>query len=91
VQAPATGTFYFRTVSDDGVRLWVNGVQRINNWTDHGAATNTSAAITLSGGQWYNVTLEYYERRGKAVMQFQWRTPSTTTYAAIPPAQLSPQ
>jgi hypothetical protein len=91
VQAPVNGNYYFRTVSDDGVRLWVNGVQRINNWTDHGATTNTSAAITLSGGQWYNVTLEYYERRGKAVMQLQWRTPGTTTYAAIPPAQLSPQ
>jgi hypothetical protein len=91
VQAPVTGTYYFRTISDDGVRLWVNETRRINNWTDHGATTNTSAAVTLTGGQWYTVTLEYYERRGKAVMQLQWRTPGTTSYGAIPLAQLSPQ
>ena len=44
VQAPVTGTYRFSTVSDDGIRLWVNGQQVINNWTDHAATTNTSAA-----------------------------------------------
>ena len=38
------GHYRFSTVSDDGIRLWVNGQQVINNWTDHAAATNTSAA-----------------------------------------------
>jgi len=31
-------TFY--TYSDDGVRLWVNNILIINNWTDHGATEN---------------------------------------------------
>ena len=30
-----TRTYTFYTQSDDGVRLWVNGVQVVNNWTDH--------------------------------------------------------
>ena len=50
VEAPVTGTYRFTTVSDDGVRLWVNGVQVINNWTDHSSTTNTSAAISLTAG-----------------------------------------
>ena len=53
VQAPVTGTYRFSTVSDDGIRLWVNGQQVINNWTDHASTTNTSAAISLTAGVKY--------------------------------------
>ena len=65
VQAPVTGTYRFSTVSDDGIRLWVNGQQVINNWTDHASTTNTSAAISLTAGVKYTVTLEYYEKGGE--------------------------
>jgi hypothetical protein len=72
VQAPVTGTYRFSTVSDDGIRLWVNGQQIINNWTDHAATTNTSAAVSLTAGVKYSVTLEYYEKGGSAVAKLQW-------------------
>jgi hypothetical protein len=72
VQAPVTGTYRFSTVSDDGIRLWINGQQVINNWTDHASTTNTSAAITLSAGVKYSLTLEYYEKGGSAVARLQW-------------------
>ena len=44
-QAPVTGTYRFTAVSDDGIRLWVSGVQVINNWTDRASTTNTSNGI----------------------------------------------
>ena len=75
VQAPVSGTYRFTTVSDDGIRLWVNGVQVINNWTDHSSTTNTSNAITLTAGQRYTITLEYYERTGSATARLQWTYP----------------
>jgi len=72
VQAPVTGTYRFSTVSDDGIRLWVNGQQVINNWTDHASTTNTSAAISLTAGVRYTITLEYYEKAGSAIAKLQW-------------------
>ena len=72
VQAPVTGTYRFSTVSDDGIRLWVNGQQVINNWTDHASTTNTSAAISLTAGVKYTITLEYYEKGGSAIAKLQW-------------------
>jgi PA14 domain-containing protein/K319-like protein len=72
VQAPVTGTYRFSTVSDDGIRLWVNGQLVINNWTDHAPTTNTSAAISLTAGVKYTVTLEYYEKGGGATAKLQW-------------------
>ena len=55
-----SGTYTFYTTSDDGVRLWVNGQQVINNWTNH-APTENSGTISLSAGQRYSIRLEYYE------------------------------
>ena len=88
VLAATTGTYRFQTVSDDGVRLWVNGTQVINNWTDHGTTTNTSGTISLVAGQRYAIRLEYYEHTGGATMQLRWQPPNTTSYVAIPAASL---
>jgi YVTN family beta-propeller protein len=88
VAAPTTGSYRFRTQSDDGVRVWVNGVQIISNWSDHSAATNTSAAVNLVAGQRYAVRVEYYEKGGSAVMRLQWLAPGTSSYVAVPPARL---
>jgi hypothetical protein len=42
------------------VRLNVNGVEIINNWTPH-AATNDNGSITLVANQKYDITLQYFE------------------------------
>ncbi|HSC01321.1 MAG TPA: PA14 domain-containing protein, partial [Burkholderiaceae bacterium] len=90
VLAPITGAYRFQTQSDDGVRVWVNGVQLINNWKDHSATTNTSPTINLVGGQRYSVKVEYYEKGGSAVMRLRWLTPGTSSYVAVPPTSLFP-
>jgi hypothetical protein len=87
VQAPVSGSFRFSTVSDDGIRLWINGQQVINNWTDHSSTTNTSAAITLTAGVKYTVTLEYYEKGGDATAKLQWSYPGQATQI-IPQSRL---
>ncbi|MBM4208550.1 MAG: hypothetical protein FJ190_11270 [Gammaproteobacteria bacterium] len=84
-----SGNYTFRTQSDDGVRLYVNGVLRINNWTDHTLTTNTSASINLTAGTKYNIVMEFYEKGGDATARLQWRVPGTTSYVVIPSAQLS--
>jgi len=87
VEAPVSGNYRFTTVSSDGIRLWVNGQLVINNWTDHGTTTNTSASIALTAGVRYTVTLEYYERTGSAIARLQWSYPNQATQA-IPASRL---
>jgi YVTN family beta-propeller protein len=89
VTIPTTGSYRFRTNSDDGVRLWVGGTQRINNWTDHAPVENTSGALSFTAGQRVSITLEYYENGGGAVMQLRWLTPGATSYVAIPASRLN--
>jgi MSHA biogenesis protein MshQ len=90
ILAGTSGAYRFQTQSDDGVRVWVNGVQLINNWSDHSASTNTSATINLIAGQRYVIKVEYYEKGGSAVMRLRWLPPGTSTYVAVPRANLFP-
>jgi hypothetical protein len=75
VEAPTTATYTFYTQTDDGVRLWVNNEQLIDNWTDH-SNTQDSGSIRLTAGQRYDIQLEYYENGGDAVCQLLWSTPT---------------
>ena len=89
VEAPISGNYTFSTVSDDGVRLWVNNVLVIDNWTDHGTTTNNSNLISLAAGSRYPLRMEYYEKGGVAVARLQWSYPGQTRHA-IPANQLYP-
>lgn len=88
VEAPVTGTYQFQTVSDDGVRLTVNGTQLINNWTPHSPTTDTSTDIALVAGTKYQAVMEYFERRGSATAKLLWKTPGQTAFVAIPANRL---
>ncbi|MBL8330296.1 MAG: discoidin domain-containing protein [Rubrivivax sp.] len=85
---PTTGSYRFATVSDDGVRLWVNGQQLVNNWTVHAPTTNISTAVSLTAGQRVTVTMEYFEQGGGAMARLLWLPPGTSEYRAIPAGSL---
>jgi YVTN family beta-propeller protein len=87
---PTSGKYSFQTASDDGVRLWIDGVQLVNNWTDHGLTTNTTGAVSLSAGQRVSVRMEYYDRTGGSTARLRWQPPRTSGYVAVPATNLSP-
>jgi PKD repeat protein len=68
-------TYTFYTLSDEGVRLWVNGQLLINNWANH-FVKEDSATITLHANLRYDLQLEYHERLGAAVMKLFWSSAS---------------
>jgi hypothetical protein len=88
LQADYSETYTFYTNSDDGVRLWINNVLLIDNWTDHAPAEN-SATMALTAGQSYSIKMEYYENSGGAVAQLLWSCASSPK-AIIPKSQLYP-
>ncbi|HMJ13657.1 MAG TPA: DUF4082 domain-containing protein, partial [Polyangiaceae bacterium] len=81
-------SYTFSSVSDDGVRLWVNGQQIIDNWTLHAPTTN-SGSITLTQGQAYDLKLEYFENTGGATLQLFWQS-TRQAREIVPQAQLTP-
>lgn len=76
VIVPAAGSWTFQTQSDEGVRLWVDGVLLINNWTAHTLTTNTTT-VTLTADRAHDIRIEYYEGSGSATMKLLWPGPGT--------------
>ncbi len=87
VEAAFTETYIFYTNSNDGVRLWVDGQQLVDNWTDH-ENTENSGNIDLAAGQTYSVVMEYYDNDGVAVAELRWSSPRTPK-DFVPQAALS--
>jgi len=89
VSAQFTETYTFYTVTDDGLRLWVDGKLIIENWTLHGD-TEDKGTIDLVAGRSYSVVLEYFENTSGATARLGWESPHTTkqiipTYLLWPP------
>ena len=68
-------TYTFTTRSDDGVRLWVDDKQIIDNWTIH-APQDDTGTISLQAGKLYKIKLEYYEYAGGAQIELYWASSS---------------
>jgi glucose/arabinose dehydrogenase len=64
------------TSSDDGIRVKLNGVTVINNFTDHAPTQNTYTTNVLSAGTSYPIQIECYERTGGAVAKLSWTCPT---------------
>ncbi len=62
------GRYVVKTMSDDGVRVWVDGKVAIDNWTWHGP-TEDRATVELSEGK-HAVRVEHFEQEGWAVLSF---------------------
>lgn len=70
VQDFTEGSYYFETISDDGVRVYLDDQLIIDSWTDHGAKVD-SVTIFVVGGQ-HTITVEYYENGWDAVIKFNY-------------------
>lgn len=89
VQPKSTGPWTFITDSNDGVRLWVNDVMVIDNFTDHGLTTDTGTPINLVADQWYSLKLEYYQAGGTATIRLHWQAAGVAK-ELLPKENLSP-
>jgi hypothetical protein len=75
-----SGNYLFTTVTDDGVRLWIDGRLLIDAWRPMRGAR--SAAVSLEQGT-HEVRMEYFERGGAATARLTWQRigQSASTYA----------
>jgi len=76
ISPPESGQYTFRTVTDDGVRLWIADELVIDNWTAHSPQLDTSKRIALEAGKTYSIKLDFFEAYGGAIVRLFWTTPS---------------
>lgn len=64
------GSFTFNARSDDGTRIYIDGVLVLENWFDQGATTR-SGTVNLAAGE-HKIEFWYYEYLGGEFMEFTW-------------------
>ncbi len=75
ILAEFTEIYTFRTHSDDGIRLKINGETVIDEYFDHGPTSHTGT-LAMVAGQKVDIDIVYYENTGQAVAQLYWSSPS---------------
>ncbi len=70
-----TETYTISVAADDGVRVWVDGVQVINDWRARGHRT-LSAAVALTAGHAHAIRVEKSDISGAAGATLLWSSAS---------------
>ena len=63
------GTWELQTLSDDGVRVSVDGKPVIENWAWHGPTRN-SGKLELEADKTVEIVVEHFQIDGYAVLEF---------------------
>lgn len=64
------GTYTFTTISDDGVRVYVDNELVIDEWNNHSSTTHTGQKVMTAG--LHTIRVEYYEKWVDAVAKFSY-------------------
>lgn len=82
------GVYRFHVKSDDGIRLSVDGVSRLDRWFDNRGAEQT-VDIPLAAGV-HKLRVDYYENWGNASVKVWWEQVSTNLDTPPTPAPAAP-
>ena len=63
--------YVFTARSDDGMRVWIDGVQKLDEWHNQSPTTYTFEQSMTFGS--HDIVVEYYEDAGNAVAEFSWQ------------------
>ncbi len=88
VQFPVAGTYTLRVVSDDGIRVRINGQLVIDRWAGAGNTTFTLAPMNANVGNRVAIEIEHYDGSGDSTVKLRWQAPGSAYWYDIPAAQL---
>jgi alpha-D-xyloside xylohydrolase len=75
VRSREAGKYEFEVISDDGVNLWVDNRQLMDEMYPAGRQINIGE-IVLGADRWYDIKLEYQQIDAGVEVRLTWRTPA---------------
>lgn len=71
-----SGTYEFVVTADDGFKLYIDNSLILDQWNDQAATTHTAEKVMTAGN--HTMRVEYYEKRGDAVVKFSYTKKDVT-------------
>ncbi|MET3987769.1 PA14 domain-containing protein [Streptomyces sp. PvR034] len=92
IQLPTTGDYRLGLTAVDGVRLWVDDVLTVDNWSDKPTTTSAGTYTNTTAGSWHRIRVDYYNRSGTTgALTLTWAPPGTPTPTPVPGTNLAPR
>jgi pimeloyl-ACP methyl ester carboxylesterase len=71
-EAPISGTYNLNVRSDDGTRVWIDGVQRISDWDYYPPKDHNFQEFFFNAGERRNIRIEWKQGGGGYEAKFKW-------------------
>jgi hypothetical protein len=83
-----TGTYRFKALSNDGIRVWVADRLVVDDGEWHSSGDRFSTPETMENPQagWAAMRLRYFQRKGTATLKLLWQPPGSDDFSVIPAA-----
>jgi len=76
IEALQAGEYTLLASADDGVRLWIDDQQVIDEWNTQ-AVTTFSAKMNFAAGSRHRIRMEYFQGSGGAAVRLAWQLPQS--------------
>ncbi len=85
IEIPATREYTFNLLTDDGVRMSINGESYLRDraWKDQGSTSYSFRTPVLTAGK-VPISVEYYDQGGAKELRLNWDWPAARIMAPIP-------
>ena len=80
------GTYQFKAMSNDGIRVVVNSEMVVLDPTVHKDRFSKIGEVTVMEPGWYPLTVKYFQRKGTARLELHWQTPGSNSFSIVPAA-----
>ena len=78
------GVYDMQALSNDGIVMSIAGNIAISDPEQHSDRLSNIAHITIDKPGWYQVDIDYFQRKGTAALQLLWKVPGADTFVPVP-------
>jgi PA14 domain-containing protein len=78
------GKYLFKAMSNDGIRVLVNGTIVAFDPTVHSDRFSEVGEVTIKNPGWYPLTVKYFQRKGTARLSLYWQPPGSQGFVPVP-------
>lgn len=85
IRVPESGNYTFYGLSDNGIRLWINGEQLIDYWNgDSWSIEQKTKEVYLEAGKDYEFRMDYFEHVGGSLVHLYWKNDQSIEKEIVP-------
>lgn len=79
-----SGVWEFKVRSNDGIEVFVNNTQVVNDPEWHSDRFSSPRELTTKEPGYYPFLLQYFQRKGTATLEFYWKPPGEKDFTIVP-------